>query len=341
MNSASPPARIVFFSDTHLGADFVSRQSGNSHRGDDFFSNFERVIDYAVSTQADVLVHAGDLFNRSQPTDHIMSLAYTKLLSAAESLKVLLLAGNHERSQLPPSLFLQHPNIYLFDKPGFFRFVIRNRSFVFGGFPFHRDIHQAFDNCISQSHVLSETADYKYLCMHQTVEGAKIGPVNFRFHRGRDVISAFKIPYGITAILSGHIHRRQILDTNSPVIYCGSTERTSFAEMNETKGFYVLIPEKSINNFIPLPTPPMSSLEIPGKLDPSAVEHRIRLWASAQSEGSILRIRFSERPDDIVLYRINRGWLSDQFTHARSVHLSVKGGWTGNQRGSALIPASN
>ncbi len=38
-------------------------------------------------------------------------------------------------------------------------------------------------------------------------------------------------------MLSGHIHRAQLLPLASPVLYCGSAERTSFAEWREEKSF--------------------------------------------------------------------------------------------------------
>ena len=48
-------------------------------------------------------------------------------------------------------------------------------------------------------------------------------------------------------MLSGHIHRHQVLTTDlarrpirTPVLYPGSVERTSFAEMDQPKGFMVL-----------------------------------------------------------------------------------------------------
>ena len=74
-----------------------------------------------------------------------------------------------------------------------------------------------------------------------------MGPVGYLFRRGRDVIPARLIPTRFAAVLSGHIHRAQILRRDlrghrlgSPVLYPGSTERTSIAERSEPKGCVIL-----------------------------------------------------------------------------------------------------
>lgn len=63
-----------------------------------------------------------------------------------------------------------------------------------------------------------------------------MGPVNFTFRNGPDVIPCRAIPQRFAAVLAGHIHRHQILDAGAPVFYPGATERTSHAEARETKG---------------------------------------------------------------------------------------------------------
>jgi DNA repair exonuclease SbcCD nuclease subunit len=87
----------------------------------------------------------------------------------------------------------------------------------------------------------------KLLCLHQAVEGATVGPADFVFRTGNDVVRGRDVPSGFAAILSGHIHRSQALVKDlsgrplaAPVLYAGSTERTSFAERHEPKGFLVL-----------------------------------------------------------------------------------------------------
>ena len=41
-------------------------------------------------------------------------------------------------------------------------------------------------------------------------------------------------------IALGHIHRKQVLNENPPMIYSGSLERLEFSDENEEKGFYII-----------------------------------------------------------------------------------------------------
>ena len=82
----------------------------------------------------------------------------------------------------------------------------------------------------------------RIMCMHHIVEGAKIGVFDYVFRRGSQVIRGRDVTENFDVILSGHIHRYQILNHDaggapfpSLVYYPGSIERTSFAERNEMK----------------------------------------------------------------------------------------------------------
>jgi DNA repair exonuclease SbcCD nuclease subunit len=130
--------------------------------------------------------------------------------------------------------------------------------------------------------------------MHQAVEGAQVGVQDFTFRRGRDVVAGTDVPPGFAAVLTGHIHRAQVLTADlagrplaAPVLYPGSVERTSFAERDETKGYLVLDVEPGTGGgrlarweFVPLPARPMVVLSLASRgelrrrlatLDPHAV----------------------------------------------------------------------
>ena len=84
------------------------------------------------------------------------------------------------------------------------------------------------------------------------MRGLVIGPDHINTLRRRD------LPGWCHAVLSGHIHRHQVLPGDTPVLYCGSTERTSWAEQNETKGFCELTLHRGDprlqTRFVPLPS---------------------------------------------------------------------------------------
>ncbi len=263
---------ILFFADSHLGFDYpVKGSSTTPRRGADFFRNYEFILRTAKERKVDLVIHGGDLFDRSKVHPRIVNRAYEALFNFAESgIPLVLVPGNHDRSTLPSSLFLQHKNLHIFYNPGIFPFSLKGTTFYICGFPFIRNIGDEIKTVIQQISRLLPERGISILCMHQAVEGAKVGPVDYTFRPGSQVIRASDLTGPFTTYLSGHIHRHQVMQLNGNhdkklLIYPGSIERTSFAERNEEKGFVYL----TYNNrelpeivFQHLPSKPMYYLKI-------------------------------------------------------------------------------
>lgn len=223
----------------------------------------------------DALIHGGDLFFRSKIPEQLANLVYEPLLKvAANGIPVLLVPGNHERSRLPENLFLNHENIHVFREPTTVVLEIGGYQIAFGGFPFvRRTAGYSFNDVVERTGLLSTRADLKILCMHQAVHGARVGPVGFMFRKGADVIGLDQFPTDLDLIISGHIHRYQVLRTDHGqlLIYPGSIERTSFAEQDEPKGYCILhVDDIDLNQqeveFVQLPTRPMTQVRVPDHL---------------------------------------------------------------------------
>lgn len=235
--------KIVFLSDSHLGFDYPLRpKKEKRRRGIDFFNNFDKVLDYAKEVQADLVIHGGDLFYRTLVPTPIIDMVYERIFNFAESgIPIVIVPGNHESSRLPVSLFMQHPNIYYYSKPQVFQFAFKGLEIDVAGFPcVRKDVLSKFPGIAKEIEPGLRKRSIKILCMHQSIEGAKVGPSDYTFRGGKDVIPIKDLPPDYNMILSGHIHRSQVLWTENkrPVIYPGSIERTAFAEKDEEKGFY-------------------------------------------------------------------------------------------------------
>jgi len=242
--------RVLFVSDTHLGFDLPARpRVVRRRRGDDFFRNFELALDVARSGGMDVVVHGGDLLYRSRVPAWLVEAALAPLKRLASSgMPVLLVPGNHERGQLPYPLLALHDGLHVFDRPRTVTLEARGVRAAFTGFPYTRDIRRRFPDVLgAATRGASDPADVRVLCIHHCIEGATCGPGNFTFRFGPDVIRRADLPRDIAVVLSGHIHRHQVLRPagRPPVIYAGSVERTSFAEAPETKGYVVLQLDRS------------------------------------------------------------------------------------------------
>lgn len=92
--------RIAHFSDTHLGYIAYSRLvNGINQREIDVFKTFERNLDSICDADVDVVIHAGDFFDRVRPSNHTIVNAYkrmNKFQGRRGWRPFVIVAGNHE-----------------------------------------------------------------------------------------------------------------------------------------------------------------------------------------------------------------------------------------------------
>jgi DNA repair exonuclease SbcCD nuclease subunit len=280
------------------------------------------VLSYAAKTHPDLVVHGGDLFFRSKLPPSIIDKVYQSLLKFTKyGIPIYIIPGNHERSQLPGSLFLNHPLINIFNDPTTFVTLSKGVRISMSGFPCERDgINTQFNALLKKSGWYQSRAQIKLVFMHQIIEGASVGPKNYIFRSGADVIPMTFIPDGAQAILCGHIHRHQILFKHQrgnkppiPVVMAGSTERTSFAEMKEDKGFYDLVFRTGWDHqwqleqlkFICLPTRPMIDIRINQHWRPVDIEVRIRNKIRGLDKNAIIRFISDNHINSVMVWPLN------------------------------------
>ena len=331
--------RILLFGDTHLGFDFSLRpRVQRRRRGPDFFHNFHRVLRYAAETGPDLVAHGGDFFFRSRVPRKIVDMAYESLYDFAQTgIPFLIVPGNHERSKMPESLWLKHPNIHVFDRPRTFRISVREHAVAVSGFPFvHGDVRSRFRDVLEATGWTSTTASVKLLCMHHAVEGAQVGPSDYTFRNGKDVIKVSDIPKDFAAVLAGHVHRRQVLrgvagNDDVPIIYPGSVERTSFAEKDEPKGFFELMlsPDErgrwqvNTQKFIELPTRPMVDLGIRPGIHAGSLRAYLHERIATLDENAIVRLKPLGQLDAAIRSKLTASFLRSVFPWSMSVQISV------------------
>ncbi|MBN1434111.1 DNA repair exonuclease [Candidatus Fermentibacterales bacterium] len=243
--------RLLFLSDTHLGYDMPRRMTGSvrPRRGQDFFESFDKALRPALDGQVDVVVHGGDLFFRSRVRPRLVGMVLDRVRKVVEAgVPFVVVPGNHERSSMPLPMLWPMEGIEVLSEPRTVLLDRRGLRVALGGFPyFDGDVRGRFPDLVGRTGLGSAGADIRLLCMHQLVEGATVGPSDYVFRGGPDVIPGAALPRNVAVVLCGHVHRMQVLTRDlrgsrlpSPVIYAGSTERTSLAERGEQKGYYIL-----------------------------------------------------------------------------------------------------
>ena len=265
--------RILLLADSHLGFDLPAQtRITRRRRGHDFVANYHAAIRPALDGEVDLMVHAGDVFDRPTVLPSIAYQAYEPLRRVADrGVPVFVVPGNHERSRLPHARLASHHRIHVFDRARTFITATTGGSIGLSGFPYERrDVRTKFAERLEETRWRDEAATIRLLCLHHCFEGATVGPADFVFTTASDVIRARDIPCAFAAVFSGHIHRHQTLTRDlarrpldTPVFYPGSIERTAFAEMGEPKGFMFVDVSESEGDvdvrweFRRLPTRPM------------------------------------------------------------------------------------
>ena len=293
----APPFRLLFVSDTHLGFDDPQQpRVERRRRGPDFLANLERALLPALRGEVDAVLHGGDLFHRSEPPLALVERGFQCLTRVAEAgVPVFVVPGNHERSKLPFPLLALHRNVFVFDKPRTFTLP---GGIALSGFPYAHDVRARFRGLFAETGHAQQPASLRLLCVHQAVEGARVGTPEFVFRDGDDVIRGRDLPEGFAAVLSGHIHRGQRLCRGldgrpfpAPFFYPGSVERTSFAERHEKKGYLILRFSEGLvkHDFYELPTRPLVRLQLESGLSDAALRARF----AALPEDAVVRVELS------------------------------------------------
>lgn len=328
--------KILFLSDTHLGFDLPFKpRVKRRRRGPDFFKVFNEALRPAHRGEVDAVVHGGDILFRSKVPPQLVQMAFEPLQAVADlGLPVYVVPGNHERSRIPYRLWASHPNINIFTRPKTFFLEKNGFTLALAGFPYVRDnVRENFLTLLKQTGWQDRPFDAAVLCIHHCVEGSRV-KVGERFHVFRDkedVIRIGDFPAGFRAILSGHIHRFQVLTSNLagepapvPVFYPGSTERTSFAEKDEAKGYLVMDMVSGDWQFRELDARPMVRLELDANgLSGKAITGWMRANLERLDPDSVVQLRVKGQIQADALASVSAAKLREIAPETMNVSLSL------------------
>ncbi len=283
------------------------------------------------------MVHGGDVLFRSKVRPQLVQMAFEPLMRVADSgVPVVVVPGNHERSAIPYPLLATHPGVHILSAPRTVHLEIRGLRVAAAGFPFERrDVRGRFGELLGATGWREKPADVRLLCLHQTMAGAKVGPVGYTFRRGDVVVRGRDLPAGFAAVLAGHIHRHQVLTADlrgrplaAPVFYPGSIERTSVAERHEPKGYIILeiAPDEARGGrlegwaFHQLPARPMIDVDLdPAGLDRRRLASVLRRSLADLDPDAVVRVRLAGPPEPEAREALRAGSVRDLAPPAMTV----------------------
>ncbi len=256
---------VLLTADNHLDPSAVQYGPRRFERKRDFQRCFETLVNFALENRPDLLLVGGDFYDGilpGNPTRAFVAEQFKRLYE--KEVKVLLVSGHHdtprsiEQGVSPLAVHARSGHVYFFHEPGpsSKKLDINGTTVCVNGLSLNPTLAPDQDPLAEQS--VEHDADINIFLTHYPVEG-------FEGYFGQEThIPASSVPHKFQLFAAGHLHRHQKHIINgTPVIYPGSTERASFHEENEKKGFVWLEVDKTgiVNEeFHQTPARPMETL---------------------------------------------------------------------------------
>lgn len=294
--------RLAHLSDTHLGHmryNKVVPATGINQREQDVSDAFERAVDGILEAEPDLILHTGDLFDSPRPTNRALYHAVCQIRRLVErGIPLVLISGNHSTPRLRATgsvfallnEFLPHVHAV---------YSSRYEKIVVNGVALH-----AVPHCTSQEALEAEiarvkpdpSARYNVALLHVGIRGFR--EFNYCMAEANEqILSEAQLPAEMDYVALGHYHKH--VKVQEGVWYAGSTERFSFREANDTKGFCIVDLAERRPHFHEIPIRPMIDLDPIQARDMDALDlldaiaRRLR---GHNLEGALVRLRIRDCP---------------------------------------------
>jgi len=248
--------KILHFSDTHLGYNDLDILDENNinQREADFYDAFTQVVNQIIKIKPDFIIHTGDLFHRSSPSNRAITFALEQFKIIDDlDIPFILIAGNHST----PRTNLSSPILKIFEnfKNVYASYSQEYKKIEFDDVVFHTLPHMNDDSiALDQIELCESSIDTRkknIMMMHCTV-----GAWYLMNEYGEWVYPSDKeyIFEKMNYVALGHWHGfgavsiKGTKEKYENVFYSGSLERTSLNDKRNEKGFVVLDIEDDLLN---------------------------------------------------------------------------------------------
>nr|MDO8119132.1 exonuclease SbcCD subunit D [Candidatus Sigynarchaeota archaeon] len=259
----------------------MDEATGLNQREVDTYEAFKQFVDCAVAERPDVIVHAGDLFDSVRPTNRAISFVLGQLLRLSEAgIPFVMISGNHETPRLKEtgsvfSLFDHIPHVHAVY--GNHYELVAIDDLKIHAIPQCDDIESEKKKMIEHN----DNSGLNIALLHASVLGS--GLPAFMMGEFNEQTVTIDDVTNFDYLALGHYHK--CTRVRDDAYYAGSTERFSFNEVKDDKGFFdVRLSEDGEREvvFHPLRTRAMVDLEpvVCTDLDEHeikrAIKHRIQ-----------------------------------------------------------------
>ncbi len=242
--------RLLHLSDVHAG-----KNLGRVSRNEDVYYALSQVIDFSKECRPDLILIAGDLFDKANPDNEAKEIIFDFFLKLHSlGIPSVVISGNHDSYDFMKSIgkLLKVINVHVFHKPdlenGVFEFndlkvaclpYPSERVITAAGSESKLSYALAVEKAIKYLYKKVENAKFKVLLSHLFIAGSKFT----RTEREASIsqyyaIEPSSIPEGFDYVALGHVHRYQRIEkVPSPAYYTGSLFQLDFSESGNDKFF--------------------------------------------------------------------------------------------------------
>ena len=227
--------KFLQISDTHLGY----HQYGLPEREADFYDVFEEAIDIAINNKVDFILHSGDFFHTSRPSNDIFLKAINLIQRLKENkIPIFTISGNHDRGNqvrdISPLKILESFGLRLVEQGS-----VEHEGIVISGLKYLSKVSVKKTGLKPILEAILENSPDKnapnLLMLHHEFQP---------FFPNSSLNLHEQIPEGFDYVGIGHYHipQRPFKIKNSFILYSGSTEFTAYNEKEENhpKGVHLI-----------------------------------------------------------------------------------------------------
>jgi len=321
--------RILHFSDTHLGYNDLDILDENNinQREADFYDAFTQVVNQIVEIKPDYIIHTGDLFHRSSPSNRAITFALEQFKIIDDlDIPFVLIAGNHST----PRTNLSSPILKIFEnfKNVYASYSQEYKKIEFDDVVFHTLPHMNDDSiALDQIELCESSIDTRkknIMMMHCTV-----GAWYLMNEYGEWVYPSDKeyIFEKMDYVALGHWHGfgavsiKGTKEKYENVFYSGSLERTSLNDKRNEKGFVVLDIEDDLLNTLHVEYKQINIRPIRAKeIDCSDYEQSIQDIDSSDTLNAIVDVKLTNL-SSLQSIDIQNSSIKELFPDAMSVNI--------------------
>jgi len=245
--------RLIHISDLHAG-----KTLGKASRNPDLEYALKQVIDATKDSGAEVVLVAGDVFDKANPDNESKELIFDFFLRLKDlASEVVVISGNHDSYDFMKSIsgLSKLANVHIYDRPSRERFLYTYKNLKVACLPYpserilttadedakksYAELVARFINFLARQ---VESAEHKILLAHLFVAGA----LYTRTEKEATLSQHYAVqPASLSEVFDyvalGHVHRYQRIE-NAPTYayYTGSLYQLDFSEAGQPKAFNLI-----------------------------------------------------------------------------------------------------